>query len=90
MSVTVQEEQRGQWASDLAEHPGFLEFLKDCIREAVAARAVIFHGQAATADELGLKVARARGTLDVLRNVLLEVYRRGNTEPPERVKALFE
>ena len=78
-------------AIDLLDNPAWQSVLNDAKREAQAARSVIFgNREYETAEKMGLAVARAQGSLAVLRNVVLEVYRRANKEVPPHVAALFE
>jgi hypothetical protein len=71
-------------ALDVLEHPGFKAVLADIGREAKAARKVIFSG------DVPFEIDRARGSLRVLQNIVLAVYRRANKEVPDNVKSLFE
>lgn len=78
------------YAGDLIESPGWKELLADIAVEARAARRVIFAITEETAEETGLSVIRARGSLAVLRNIVTNVYERANVPLPTDIKTLFE
>lgn len=95
MSYVLAESEREKRAAaeaiDLLENPAWEAVIRDATREAHAARAVIFGGvKFETADQMGLAVARAQGSLAALQNVVLEVYRRANKEVPTHVSTLFQ
>lgn len=92
MNATIDREARESAAAiDMLENPAWVSLLNDVAREAKAARSVIFGGTTFdSAEKMGLGIARAQGTLAVLRNIVLEVYRRANREVPPPVAALFE
>jgi alkylation response protein AidB-like acyl-CoA dehydrogenase len=78
------------WAVDLLESRGWQEMLVDLRTEAAAARRVIFYAAAITAEETGIAVLRARGSLAVIRNLLTNLYIRANVPIPPDIKVLFE
>jgi hypothetical protein len=85
--MTAQERERrdSAAAADVLEHPGFGDVLKDAAREAEAARGVIFDDTKSEKEQ-----SFARGSLKVLKNIVLAVYRRANKEVPPQVVALFK
>lgn len=84
------DEQRGAWAVDLVRHPGFLDFQRSIERELRAARGILIASRSASAEELGLTIARAQGVIESLRNIVNGVYELANEKVPERIKSLFE
>ena len=80
------------YASDLVEDPAFSKvFLPLVAHEAKAARKVILFGSnEETADETGMKVAFARGTLAVLKQIVRDIYEDANVKVPEHIASLFE
>lgn len=86
-NLTAQERERrdSAAAADVLEHPGFGDVLKDAAREAEAARGVIFDDTKSEKEQ-----SFARGSLKVLKNIVLAVYRRANKEVPPQVTALFK
>jgi hypothetical protein len=89
MTAQLQERDKREAAAaaDLLEHPGWQVVIKDVTREAKAARGVLF---ANLKPEAEIQYAHARGTLAVLKNIVLAVYRRANKEVPPNVASLFE
>jgi hypothetical protein len=85
LSAEERDKREAAVAADLLEHPGFQAALKDVSREAKAARGVIFNDAAGDKEH-----SFARGSLAVLRNIVLAVYWRANKEVPPNVAALFE
>lgn len=78
-------------SADLLDHPAFKTLLADAAREAKAARGIILYGpDAASSEEYVTKAERARGSLAVLKNIVLGVYRRANKEVPPQIAAMFE
>lgn len=86
MSVGAQERDQREAAAafDLLENPGWADVLRDVAREAKAARAVLFN------ENTPEQHAHARGSLAVLKNLVLNVHRRANKDVPPNVAALFE
>lgn len=81
------EQREAATSADLLEHPGFQMVLKDVAREANVARGVILYGDA---EDNVTKVERHRGSLAVLKSIVLAVYKRANKEVPANVAALFK
>jgi hypothetical protein len=91
MTEQQREQREAATSADLLEHPGFLAILKDAVKEARAARGIILYGgDAENVEQYVTKVERARGSLAVLKNLVLAVYRRANKEVPDNVKSQFE
>lgn len=86
MNESEQDKRETADAYSLIEHPGWGTFLKDVIKETKAARGRLLSGNESTIDQRDY----ARGSFNVLRNLVLAVYRRANIEPPPNIKALFE
>jgi len=79
------EQRESASAGDILEHPGWSDILRDVVREARAARSVLFSDIASEREQ-----SFARGSLAVLKNIVLAVSRRANKEVPPQVTALFE
>ena len=73
-------------AADLLEHAGYSDMIRDVVKEARAARAILLGSD----DRGEVPQAHARGSLAVLRNIVLGVYTRANKEIPPNIAALFE
>ena len=78
----------GAAAADLLDHPGWVDVLKHIAVEAKAARSVLLGAGVDLTN--GTAPSHAKGSLDVLRNIVLAIYRRANKEIPPNVAALFE
>lgn len=80
------EQREAASALDLIEHPGWHDVVRHVMKEAKAARGILLGGD----EESPAKVSHARGSLLVLKNIVLDVYRRANKEIPANIAALFE
>ena len=87
MNAGTRDQRETSLATDLLEHPGWGDVIKDVTREAKAARNMLLSGNEEITES---QRAHARGSFAVLKNVVVGVYRRANKEVPANIAALFE